>query len=211
MPKTSLRSYVVGPVATNCYFLINEDTSEALIIDPGAEADRLAEELARLKLTTRAILLTHGHFEHVSGVPGLKKHFKELVCYAGEKEKATLSDPEKNLSTLFTGVSSSYQADEFLRDGQEMTLAGMKFRVLFTPGHTEGGVSYYFPNEYLVFSGDTLFCGSVGRTDFPGGSMSAIVRSCSEVLMQLPDFTRVLTGHDAETTIEREKISNPYF
>ena len=189
-----INQYVVGAVQTNCYFIINEDTKEVLIVDPGDAAKQLAQKVKDDGLTPVAILLTHGHFDHAGGAKALAEEFG-IKIYAHEKEKRTLEDPEYNVSWM-VGSSEVYSADEFLKDEQELDLAGFHIRVLYTPGHTEGGCCYYFPYDNVLFSGDTLFCMSVGRTDFKGGSMSEIVRSIKEKIMVLPEDTTVYPGHN---------------
>ncbi|MEE1077496.1 MAG: MBL fold metallo-hydrolase [Agathobacter sp.] len=203
-----INQYVVGAVQTNCYFIINEDTKEVLIVDPGDAAKQLAQKVKDDGLTPVAILLTHGHFDHAGGAKALAEEFG-IKIYAHEKEKRTLEDPEYNVSWM-VGSSEVYSADEFLKDEQELDLAGFHIRVLYTPGHTEGGCCYYFPYDNVLFSGDTLFCMSVGRTDFKGGSMSEIVRSIKEKIMVLPEDTTVYPGHNDVTTIENERMYNPY-
>lgn len=203
-----INQYVVGAVQTNCYFIINEDTKEVLIVDPGDAAKQLAQKVKDDGLTPVAILLTHGHFDHAGRAKALAEEFG-IKIYAHEKEKRTLEDPEYNVSWM-VGSSEVYSADEFLKDEQELDLAGFHIRVLYTPGHTEGGCCYYFPYDNVLFSGDTLFCMSVGRTDFKGGSMSEIVRSIKEKIMVLPEDTTVYPGHNDVTTIENERMYNPY-
>ena len=203
-----INQYVVGAVQTNCYFIINEDTKEVLIVDPGDAAKQLAQKVKDDGLTPVAILLTHGHFDHAGGAKAFAEEFG-IKIYAHEKEKRTLEDPEYNVSWM-VGSSEVYSADEFLKDEQELDLAGFHIRVLYTPGHTEGGCCYYFPYDNVLFSGDTLFCMSVGRTDFKGGSMSEIVRSIKEKIMVLPEDTTVYPGHNDVTTIENERMYNPY-
>lgn len=179
-----------------------------LIVDPGDAAKQLAQKVKDDGLTPVAILLTHGHFDHAGGAKALAEEFG-IKIYAHEKEKRTLEDPEYNVSWM-VGSSEVYSADEFLKDEQELDLAGFHIRVLYTPGHTEGGCCYYFPYDNVLFSGDTLFCMSVGRTDFKGGSMSEIVRSIKEKIMVLPEDTTVYPGHNDVTTIENERMYNPY-
>lgn len=208
MAPLKVEQYVVGPVQTNCYFAINDDTKEVLVIDPGASADQLAKKIRQEKLTPIAILLTHGHFDHAGGAEELAKHF-DIKIYAEEHEKETLDTSSLNLSG-WEGVQKTYHADVFLKNEQEIDLAGFHIRVFHTPGHTVGGCCYYFPYQNVVFSGDTLFCTSVGRTDFPKGSAAQIIRSIKEKLLPLPDETTVYTGHNDITTIGAERMYNPY-
>lgn len=208
MAPLKVEQYVVGPVQTNCYFAINNDTKEVLVIDPGASADQLAKKIRQEKLIPIAILLTHGHFDHAGGAEELAKHF-DIKIYAEEHEKEILDTPSLNLSG-WEGVQKTYHADVFLKNEQEIDLAGFHIRVFHTPGHTVGGCCYYFPYQNVVFSGDTLFCTSVGRTDFPKGSAAQIIRSIKEKLLPLPDETTVYTGHNDITTIGTERMYNPY-
>ena len=208
MAPLRVEQYVVGSVQTNCYFAINENTDEVLIVDPGASAGRLAEIIEEEKLNPVAILLTHGHFDHAGGAAELAEHYG-IKVYAEEHEKETLENPAINLSG-WEGRELVYHADVFLRDEQEIDLAGFHIRVFHTPGHTVGGCCYYFSYQNAVFSGDTLFAQSVGRTDFPKGNASALIRSIEEKLMPLPDETTVYTGHNEITTIGTERMYNPY-
>lgn len=207
--KLEIRQFVVGMAATNCYLAINTKTKEALIVDPGAGAAAISSEIEKLAVRPAAILLTHGHFDHAGDAAALSAAYG-ISVYAHEKERETLEDPRVNLSAGMLGEPKGYAADVYVRDEQELDLASFHLRVLFTPGHTAGGCCYYIPMEDLLFSGDTLFCGSVGRTDFPGGSMSVLVRSIRDKLMTLPEQTTVLPGHEARTTIEQERMYNPY-
>ena len=152
--------------------------------------------------------MTHGHFDHVMAAEELAGIFGVKI-YAHEKEQDTLENPGKNVS-LMVGGRDAYHADVYVKDGEVLELAGMKVKVLHTPGHTAGGCCYYLEEEGALFSGDTLFCQSVGRTDFPGGSMSEIVRSIKEKLMALPDEVRVYPGHMDLTTIGKERAYNPF-
>ncbi|MCI7323343.1 MAG: MBL fold metallo-hydrolase [Lachnospiraceae bacterium] len=208
MGKLKINQYVVGPVQTNCYFAINEDTKELLVIDPGESPKQLAEKIRQEGCTPVAILLTHGHFDHATGAEELAAEFG-IQIYAYETEKETLEDSNLNVSWMI-GEQKVFHADVFVKDQQELDLAGFHIRVLFTPGHTKGGCCYYFPYEEVLFSGDTLFCCSVGRSDLPGGSESQLVRSVREKLLTLPERTTVYPGHNDVTTIENERMYNPY-
>ena len=214
MNKMKINHYVVGQVQTNCYVVINDETKECFIIDPGASAKQLADRIRKEEFVPVAILLTHGHFDHAGAAEELAKEF-DIKIYAHEAEKDTLENPRKNVSWM-VGASEVYHADIFLKDEQELELAGFKIKVLHTPGHTEGGCCYYIKEEAVIFAGDTLFAQSVGRTDFPGGSMSQIVRSIREKLLTLNDAGNLETdimvypGHNDPTTIETERMNNPY-
>lgn len=214
MSKMKINHYVVGMVQTNCYIVINDETKECFIIDPGASGKQLAEKIRKDNLTPVAVLLTHGHFDHAGAAKTLAEEF-DIKIYAHEAEADTLHNPEKNVSWM-VNCKESYEADEFLKDEEVITLAGFEIKVLHTPGHTEGGCCYYIADEGVIFTGDTLFAQSVGRTDFPGGSMSQIVRSIQEKLMTLNEAGNlesdimVYPGHNDPTTIETERMENPY-
>ena len=214
MSKMRINHYVVGMVQTNCYIVINNETKECFIVDPGASGKQLAEKIEQDGLEPVAILLTHGHFDHAGAAKTLKDEF-DISIYAHEAEENTLKDPQKNVSWM-VNCKESYDADIFLKDEEVITLAGFEIKVLHTPGHTEGGCCYYIAEEDVVFTGDTLFAQSVGRTDFPGGSMSQIVRSIQDKLMTLNEAGNLETdimvypGHNDPTTIETERMNNPY-
>ena len=214
MSKMKINHYVVGQVQTNCYVVINNETKECFVIDPGASGKQLAERIRQDGFIPVAVLLTHGHFDHAGAAEELAKEF-DIKVYAHEAEKDTLADPKKNVSWM-VGASESYRADVFLKDNESINLGNFDIKVLHTPGHTEGGCCYYIPEEHIVFSGDTLFADSVGRTDFPGGSMSKIVRSIQEKLLTLTEAGNLETdvmvypGHNEPTTIETERMNNPY-
>lgn len=200
---------VVGPVQTNCYFAYNVDTLGCVIVDPGDESDKIIKYIENKELKPEAILLTHGHFDHIGAVSDLRKKYG-IKVYAADKERDTLSDINLNLSSQFMGNHMSIEADEWMQDGQEIELLGDTVRCILTPGHTVGGMCYYFVKNGLLFSGDTLFQQSVGRTDFPGGSMSQIIQSIRTKLFVLPDFVRVYPGHGMMTSIQEEKMLNPF-
>lgn len=203
-----IEQYCVGQVQTNCYFAINEQTQDMLVIDPGDSAQMLAEKIKQKGLKPKAVLLTHGHFDHAMAAEELAGIFGVKI-YAHEAEKETLEQSGLNASGML-GRRDSYQADVFVKDGEVLQLAGMDLKVLHTPGHTEGGCCFYFEEDKVLFSGDTLFCQSVGRTDFPRGSMSQLIRSIKDKLLSLPDDVKVYPGHMGVTTIGMERRGNPF-
>ena len=200
MKRLDLQKCIVGSVFTNCYFLKNKETEEMLIVDPGDNADRIEQKVA--------ILLTHGHFDHILAAEEIKKKYN-IPIYACAKEEKTLQDPRINLTAFHTS-SYTLKADVYLTDLQVVELAGFSVQMIETPGHTLGSCCYYLKDEGVLFSGDTVFCGSVGRTDFPEGSTAAIVNSLHRLLEALPDDTEVYPGHDTSTTIGYEKRYNPF-
>ena len=211
MTDYEIMHFVLGSVMTNCYVVINRDTRDCVVIDPGGSGAAIADRIKEAGYKPVAILTTHGHFDHWDGVAALKASFDyDIPSYIHEADRDTLSDSMLNVSTVFGVGNRTYKADRFLKDDEVLQLAGFEIRVIFTPGHTRGGCCYYFPDEGLLFSGDTLFCQSVGRTDMPGGSMSQLVASVRDKLFVLPDDTKVFPGHNETTTIGFEKENNYY-
>ncbi len=194
--------------AMNCYLAINDKTNESIIIDPGSAPERIINGVSNSGTTPVAILLTHGHFDHAGAAAEIAEKYG-IKVYAYEGERETLTNPQYNLSGML-GAPESYHADIFLKDEDELDLAGLHLKCLYTPGHTEGGCCFYFEDEGIVFTGDTLFCGSVGRTDFPGGSMSKLINAIKSKLMALPDDTICYPGHESATTIGDERMYNMY-
>ena len=203
-----IKSAVLGAVGTNCYLVYNEKTKKAVIVDPADNAPYIKSQCISLGIEPEAILLTHGHFDHIGGAEQLRR-LSGAKLYAPLEEKALCMDPYANLSLQF-GSKTVVEADQWLSDGQKLTLAGIDFLVISTPGHTAGSTCYYVEEAKILLSGDTLFAGSVGRTDFPTGSMGKLVRSVKEKLFVLPDGTKVYPGHGEYTTIGEEKEYNPY-
>lgn len=199
---------VLGMIGTNCYMVKNEETKEALIIDPAFDAKTIESTLDANDCKPVAILLTHGHFDHMLAAEDLRDYY-HIPVIAGKCEEGLLADTNANLSASFY-VDARLVADQLVDDLENLHLAGLDIQVLHTPGHTGGSVCYYFHKEQKLFSGDTLFCESVGRTDYPTGSASQIVRSVKEKLMILPDETNVYPGHGESTTIQNEKQYNPF-
>ena len=198
----------VGPIGTNCYILEDEATNKAAVIDPGDEGDRILSVLKEDGVQVEYILLTHGHFDHIWGANELRR-LSGAPIYAYEEEKEVCEDASKNVSDQ-AGRPETVAADNYLKDGAQLDLAGMHFQLIATPGHTKGSCCYYMEKEKVLFAGDTLFEGSVGRTDFPTGSMGRLVHSIKERLLVLPEDTIVYPGHGDETTIADEKKYNPY-
>ena len=209
MGRIEIKSMTLGMVATNCYLIINKETKEALLIDPADNALRISNVIEENVCTLKAILLTHGHFDHIMALNELKKRYNVPV-YAHEEEEDVLKQSSLNMSGMIGQIYTT-QADIYVKDGEHLKLAGLDIIVLHTPGHTKGGVCYYLPEEKVLMSGDTLFHCSIGRTDFPTGSMSQLVRSVKEQLFVLPDDVQVYPGHDSVTRIGYEKQYNPFF
>ena len=208
MPDLAVKHMIVGAVATNCYLAENTKTKEALIIDPGDNALGIAKIIKSDGVTPVAVLLTHGHFDHAMAAEEVANEYG-IEIYAHEAERETLEDPRINLSGMI-GQTLKFHADRYVKDGEVLHLAGFDIQVFHTPGHTLGGVCYYLEEEKVLFSGDTLFCQSVGRTDFPTGSASTLIRSIQEKLMPLSDDTEVYPGHEDMTTIGMERKYNPF-
>lgn len=201
--------FVLGPVATNCYIGINEETKECFIVDPATCPPEFVSYIKNAGLTVKAVLLTHGHFDHIMGLDALLKEFPVPV-YAHEAERDVLESEQLNSSASMLGQPYSFSGADYVTNRQELRIAGFEIRVIYTPGHTIGGCCYYIEKEKALFSGDTLFHGSVGRTDLPTGSMGQLVSSVRDRLFVLPDDTKVYPGHMEETTIGYEKKYNPF-
>lgn len=201
-------SRILGMVCTNCYLLCNMDIKECVLIDPADSQDEISRMIDESGCSLKGILLTHGHFDHIMAADAVRDKYGVKV-YASCDEKNTLEQPHINLGEAY-GLKLSVKADVWHKDGEILKLAGFDIEALHTPGHTEGGSCYYIREIGVLFSGDTLFCGSVGRTDFPGGSMSEIVRSIKEKVMVLPDDTKVYPGHGEGTSVGYERENNPF-
>jgi len=200
----------LGELSTNCYILVNHDTKECVVFDPADEAHVLKEIFNHPEFKLQAIFLTHGHIDHIGAVNELKNMYHVPVYASREETEQILSKVGNNLSVMF-GNPMTVEVDEMLRDGQKVEIIGTTLECILTPGHTAGGMCYYCEEMKSLISGDTLFCESVGRTDFPTGSGSTLERSVREKLFVLPDDTKVFPGHMGMTTIGWEKENNPYF
>lgn len=196
----------VGMIATNCYLIEDEATGKRAVIDPGDRSDALTAEIDRRGGTLDYILLTHGHYDHILGVGALCERYSPTVC-AAEKELALIAEPSYNLSKKHGLTIPPFTVDRALSDGDTIMLGETKITFINTPGHTMGSGCYIA--EDAIFSGDTLFCESVGRTDFPTSSMHDMMRSIRR-LRDLEGDYRVFPGHDAFSTLSHERKYNPY-
>ena len=208
------KKIVVGPLETNCYLAANPETKETVIFDPGAGAETIKETIREEQLKPVAILLTHAHFDHIGAVKNLVTEY-HIPVYIGEEERRVLSELASVLPSPFYEREKRrdlylVDADIFVKDEELLELGGMYITCLHTPGHTEGGYSYFFPTEQTVICGDTLFMESIGRTDFPTGDETQLINSIREKLFNLPDETKVFPGHGPATNIEYEKRYNLY-
>lgn len=203
---------ILGAYETNCYVLRSGPAAEeCLVIDPGLDAEPLMEFLEQHRLNPAAVVLTHGHIDHVAGVAAMRGQFPGVKVFIHELDAEMLTEPHTNLSAMTGMVFRMDPPDVTLQEGDAVEQAGVKLSVLHTPGHTPGGICLYSQDEGVAFVGDTLFADSVGRTDFPGGSMSQLLNSVKEKLFTLPDETKVYPGHGPDTTIAHEKTHNPFF
>ncbi|MFE7061032.1 MBL fold metallo-hydrolase [Sutcliffiella sp. NPDC057660] len=199
----------LGPLQTNAYLLINSK-KECLVIDPGSEGEALIQYIEEKGWKPIAILLTHAHFDHIGAVDAVRDHWKVPV-YLHKKEKNWLMDPSLNGSQFFQlGAITAQPADQLIGVEGKLVISDFTLDVLFTPGHSPGSVSFYHEASKVVFAGDALFAGSIGRTDLPGGDHSRLIKSIHDKLLVLPEETTVLSGHGMTTTIEREMDSNPF-
>ena len=199
----------VGVVQENCFIARRDGAREALVFDPGEEPERIAHVIDALGLDVQAILLTHTHFDHIGAVAPLARHTGAPV-WCPEAETHVLADIMSYVLWPGFGPYESYDADHTVAGGEKLELAGLEIDVIFTPGHSPGHVSYSIPAERVLFSGDVLFQGSVGRVDLPGGDWPTLARSIAGLLETLPDDTRVYPGHMGQTTLGRERATNPF-
>lgn len=206
MGTIKVNCFVVGSVQTNFYFIHREGSGEAIVFDPADLGDRLCDELDKRGIEVKAIFLTHAHFDHIMGLAAMKERTGAPV-YACIHEKRLCESANLNQSAFF-GKPCTASVDHYLEDNEEVTAAGITLRTLHTPGHTEGSCAYYIEEENILISGDTLFEGSIGRSDFPTGDQETLLASIRTRLYTLPDDTTVFSGHGNSTTIAYEKKHN---
>lgn len=198
----------VGPIMANCYILGCEETKEAVVIDPGDDSDRILMALGKLGLKVKYIINTHGHFDHVGANKSMKRATgASIMIHEGDAPMLNKISTEATMFGL--SAENSPEPDKTIDEGDKITFGNITLKVLHTPGHSPGGVALH--TEGIVFVGDTLFSGSIGRTDLPGGDFKTLISSVKNKLFTLDDSTRVLCGHGPETTIGREKLYNPFF
>ena len=199
--------YQTGPLRVNTY-LVYDETKEAFLVDPGSYLKQISNKIIEKELNLKYIVLTHGHGDHIGGIPQFKIDFPDVKVVALDLEKEVLNDPILNNSAVILGGQVAMDADEYVSDGQTIQVGDMALKVVATPGHTPGGMSILL--EDAVFCGDTLFKGSIGRSDMPGGDYLALINSIKTKLFVLPDDTKVYPGHMGKTTIGWEKKHNPF-
>lgn len=197
-----------GAFGVNTYIGVDEESGCSILVDPGGYNQETVDFIRRNGDSLLYIILTHGHGDHIGGVLQYQQLFPQAKLVAGEHEKELLEDPSLNASYEICGKRISLTADIWVREGDTLMVGETELKFIYTPGHTLGGICILAGD--VLFSGDTLFCRSIGRTDFPGGSFEQIRNSIRNKLFILPDKTRVLPGHMGPTTIEEEKRSNPF-
>ena len=205
-----IKKLVVGFLETNCYIVGCERTKKAFIVDPGAESSGIIEEVKKEHLNPEYIISTHGHGDHIGANENIKQEFGDLKILIHANDKDMLIDASKNLSADFAMNYVSPSADLVLNGGEIIEVGSLELKILFTPGHTPGGISIFIRKEKAVFTGDVLFCSSVGRTDLPSSSGADLVRAIKEKLMVLDSDVVIYPGHGPDSTIGKERESNPF-
>jgi glyoxylase-like metal-dependent hydrolase (beta-lactamase superfamily II) len=211
LPTLNIHTIVSMPFEENTYVVWLSDRRDVIVFDPGLEPDLILSFLEQQDLTVAAILNTHGHADHIGGNDALKCAFPQAPLVIGEGDAVMLRDADANLSAPFGFPIVSPPADRTVKEGDIVEYAGIELEVLDVPGHSPGHVAFVRRGEEcLTFSGDVLFRGSIGRSDFPGGSHSTLIRSIREKMFALPDNTIVYSGHGPVTTIKHERLTNPF-
>lgn len=203
-----IKNFYTGPLSVNSYVVTDEKTKKTFMVDPGGHNTDMVNYIKENELDLEYIILTHAHGDHIGGVPDMKKEFPNTKLLGCIYDKEMFENAKLNMSSMIYGYPVEFTADKYVADGDIMKIGEMELKFFHTPGHTPGGMCIQL--EDVVFSGDTLFEQSIGRTDFPGSSFQAIVKSIHEKLFVLPDSTKVLPGHMGTTTIGFEKENNPF-
>ena len=201
--------FPVGPLQCNCSVIGDEQTHEAMVIDPGDQIEDILKILAAENLTLKQIVITHAHIDHVGGAMKLKAATGASILM-NQKDEALLKMLDLQAAWIGMKPPGAVQIDESLAEGRVLQVGGLSSTVIHTPGHTEGSICLFFPEQKTLVAGDTLFAGSIGRTDLPGGSYEKIMRSLHNQVLQLPDDTQVVPGHGPVTTIGEERETNPF-
>lgn len=197
----------VSPFQVNCYLVWNDEDKNGVIIDPGDEDELILEHIEKNEIIPKAILLTHGHADHIGAVKPLKKKL-DIPLYIGIGDETMLASPSANVSAFFGYEITCPPADHVLKDGDVISFGSLKISVFSTPGHSPGGICFFIENS--LFCGDTLFNGSIGRTDLPGGNYQQLIDSIEKSILSLPDDIICYPGHGPKTTVGEERRSNPF-
>ncbi|MBM4108961.1 MAG: MBL fold metallo-hydrolase [Phycisphaerae bacterium] len=206
----AIDAFALGPYETNCYVLRRPGSPECWIFDAGFDPDDLIGHVRALGLKPKALLLTHAHPDHIAGIGAVLAAFPGTPVLIHRDEERWLTEPELNLSAFMGVPVSAPGPDALLDHGQVLRLAGLDWTVLHVPGHSPGGCAFHCPQAHVTISGDALFAGSIGRTDFPGSNFETLERSIRTRLYTLPPDTVVLPGHGPPTTVARERAGNPF-
>ena len=206
--QLSIQTFSLGQWQTNCFVL--SSGRSCWIVDAGFDPEPMLDAITERGLTVEKVVLTHAHLDHIAGLNTVRHHHPDVPILIHTDEQEFLTDTRLNLSAAFVQPVVAPQATDLMHDGDTLELAGIRFEVRHTPGHSPGGITLVQPDHHLAIVGDTLFAGSIGRFDFPTSDGPSLMQSISEQLMSLPDDTRVLPGHGPETTIGHERATNPY-
>lgn len=208
MQPLAIERIPAGIYAANCYIVFDETTKDALIIDPAGDAHKISKFITQKELSVKAIFITHGHGDHIGAVEELRDLYKVEV-YVHQADEYMLQSARHNLSNLMSGPDVAFDPDWHVGHGERMTFGSLNIEIIHTPGHTKGGICILHGNQ--LFTGDTLFAGSIGRTDLEGGNHNELLKSIHDRLLNMNDGVEVYPGHGSASTIGRERKSNPFF